>query len=401
MPGGYPGGPAPAYPGGPVGPGPGGPGGPPPWGGPGQPYGFGPPPAPAKKGGAGVFLAIGAGVLALIVIVVVVVAVSGGSGDDPKKTSGKAAAEAGRALGSAGGANYTGTYGGNQATFSVTKAGSARGSYNSHGSPVSRVDIADTTYIKADSSYWSAEGQSSSEADKADGKWAKAPDSADDLKLADFSPAKLSQVLQQAGNDPQAVNTPAGSTPAIKMTVGETTYYISKSSPHRLLRIEGTAGSDSYTLDVKPLQGSAAMSPVFSALRSDVQNLKDAYDPSITLLPMGKIQFGSCTESGCTVHGSVMPSSTGTSGTSVHITMNARFWGDGPTVSTCKGTGTTTPSHETSITCRTSGSKWTSWYRSHNGRFTIHASSTFDATVNSSSDVNELLTKLQQEQQGS
>ncbi|GLY78772.1 hypothetical protein [Actinoallomurus iriomotensis] len=400
MPGGYPGGPTgPAYPGGPGGPGPGGPGGPPPWGGPAQPYGFGPPPAPAKKGGAGVFLAIGAGVLALIVIVVVVVAVSKGSGDDPKKTSGKAAAEAGRALGSAGGAIYTGTYGGNQATFKVTKAGSARGTYNSHGSPVSRVDVGGATYIKADSSYWSAEGQSSTESDKAANKWAKSPDSATDLKLADFSPAKLSQVLQQAGNDPQAVNTPAGSTPAIKMTVGESTYYISKKSPHRLLRIEGTAGSDSYALDVQALQGSE-MSTVFSELRGDVQDLKDVYDPSITTLPMGKIQFGSCTESGCTVHGSVMPSSTGTSTASVHITMNAKFWGDGPTVSTCKGTGTTTPSHETTITCRTSGSAWTSWYRSHNGRFTIHASSTFDATVNSSSDVNELLTKLQQEQQG-
>jgi hypothetical protein len=58
-------------------------------------------------------------------------------------------------------------------------------------------------------------------------------------------------------------------------------------------------------------------------------------------------------------------------------------------------------SHETTISCRTSGSKWTSWYRSHNGRFTVHARSTFDATVNSSSDVNDLLTKLQQEQQGS
>jgi hypothetical protein len=332
-------------------------------------------------------------------LIVIVVAVSGGGGDDPKKTSGKAAAQAGQALGQAAGATYTGTYGGSQATFNVTKAGSAHGSYTSHGSPVTRVDVGDSTYIKAESSFWSAQGQSSTAADKADGKWAKAPDSAADLKLADFSPAKLSQVLQQAGNDPRAVNTPAGSKPAIKMTVSETTYYISKSSPHRLLRVEGTAGSDSYALDVKSLEG-AAMGPVFSQLRSDVQDLKNAYDPAITMLPMGKIKFGSCTESGCTVNGSVMPSSVGGSTSSVHITMNARFWGDGPTVSTCKGTGDTTPSHQTTISCRTSGGSWSSWYRSHSGRFTIHASSTFDATVNSSSDVNDLLSKLSQEQQG-
>ena len=338
--------------------------------------------------------------MALLVVVVLVVALSGGGGDDPKKTSGKAAAQAGQALGQANGATYTGTYGGSQATFNVTKAGSAHASYTSHGSPVTRVDVGETTYIKADSTFWSSQGQSSTEAGKADGKWAKAPESASGLKLADFSPAKLAQVLQQAGNDPQAVNTPSGGTPAIKMTISESTYYISKSSPHRLLRIEGTSGSDSYALDVKPLSGAGPMSPVFSQLRSDVQNLKDAYDPSITMMPMGKIQFGSCTESGCTVHGSVMPSSTGSSTASVHITMNAKFWGDGPTVSTCKGTGTTTPSKETTITCRTSGGSWSSWYRSHNGRFTIHASSTFDATVNSSSDVTDLLSKLSQEQQG-
>jgi hypothetical protein len=143
------------------------------------------------------------------------------------------------------------------------------------------------------------------------------------------------------------------------------------------------------------------MAPVFAQLRSDVQGLKDVFDPDLTMLPMGKIQFGSCGEPGCTVRGTVMASSLGTSTASVHVTMNARFWGDGPTVSTCSGSGTTTPSHQTTISCRTSGGAWTSWYRSHNGRFTIHASSTFDATVNSSSDVNNLLSKLSQEQQGS
>jgi hypothetical protein len=384
--------------------GPGGPGGPPPWGaGPPPPYGFGPGPQPPKKSNTGVILGIGGGVLALVVLLVVVVALSGGgSGDDPKKTSGKAAAQAGQALGKAAGAAYTGTYGGSEATFNVTKAGSAHGSYTSHGSPVTRVDVGDTTYIKAGSSFWTSQGQSSSEAGKADGKWSKAPAAAADLKLSEFSPAKLAQVLQQAGNDPLAVNTPAGSTPAIKMSISETTYYLSKSEPHRLLRIEGTAGSDSYALDVKPLTDATAMTPVFTQLRSDVQALKNAYDPSINMLPMGKMQFGSCGASGCTVKGSVIPSSVGTSGNSVRITMNARFWGTGATVSTCKGTGTTTPSHEKTISCRASGGSWSSWYNSHHsGRFTIHVSSTFDATVNSSSDVNSMLTKLTQEQQGS
>ncbi|MCW2946261.1 MAG: hypothetical protein JWR24_2978 [Actinoallomurus sp.] len=398
--GGRPPPPGPEAPGGPAGlGGPGGPGGPPPsgglppWGGPSQPYGFGPPP---KKGRGGVIVAVVGGLVALVVLVVVVVAL-GGSGDDPKKTSGKAANKAGQNLGQAAGLNYTGAYGSGQATFSVTKAGSAQGSYTSQGSPVSRVDIGDATYIKANSSYWTSHGLSPTSAGTADGTWTRAPDTSIDLKLADLSPAKLARILEQAGNDPDAEKTPVGSTPAIKMTINEVTYYISRSEPRRLLRIEGSAGSEEYALNVTALPASA-MSPVFSQLRDDVQDLGDAYDPQVTILPMSK-KFGSCTEPGCTVHSSVMPSVMGGSTTTVRITMNARFWGDGPTVATCSGSGSTVPGRETTITCRTSGGSWSSWYHSHKARFTIHANATFEAKVNSSSDVNALLSKLTQEQQ--
>ena len=69
-------------------------------------------------------------------------------------------------------------------------------------------------------------------------------------------------------------------------------------------------------------------------------------------------------------------------------------------MSKCTGTGTSTVSQETTITCRTSGGSWSSWYESQRGRFTVHVSSAFEATTNSSSDVNGLLSKLTQEQQG-
>ena len=80
------------------------------------------------------------------------------------------------------------------------------------------------------------------------------------------------------------------------------------------------------------------MAPVFTQLKGDVQSLKEAYDPGITMMPMGKIKFGSCTESGCTVHGTTMPSGDRhVDHASVHVTMNARFWGDGPTVTDVLG----------------------------------------------------------------
>lgn len=412
LPGGPPGPNGPSYPGGPGGPGyPGGPGGfgppggppvgapvgAPPWAGaqP-QPYGFGAPQAP-KKNGATVGIVVGA-LVVILLIVVVVVSVTGSGGDDPAKTSGKTAAEAGQALGKAAGLSYTGTYGGGPATFSVTKAGTARGTYSAHSTQVSRVDIGGSTYLKAGSGFWTAEGEASTSAKKADNTWAKAPPSAIDLKLADLSPSALATILGGAGDDPSARRTSLSGTPVIKMTVRETTYYIATSG-HRLMRIEGTAGADPYALNVTTLEASG-MGPVFTRLRTDVQALAGAYDPAITMIPVGKIEFGGCTEAGCTVHGKVMPSAPGASTGTIRVTMNARFWGSGATVSTCSGSASAKPSHRTTVTCRTSGKAWKSWYGAHRGRFTIHASSTFAATVNSSSDVNALMGKLSQEQQG-
>ena len=372
-------------------------GGPPPWGGSPQPYGF---PPPQKKSHGGMIAAVVGGVVVVLLLVVVVIAVAAKSGGgDPKKTSGEAASKTGEALGRTPGLSYNGTLGSGQATFSVTKAGSARGTYTKNGGQVTRVDIGGTTYMKAGSSFWTSEGQSSAAAGKADGKWVKAPDSVVDLKLSDLSPAKLSQILQQAGNDPTAEKTSINGTETIKMAAGGTTYYISAGEPRRLVRIEGDAGSDQYAFNVTPLAASG-MGTVFAALRNDVKDLADAYDPGISVLPMGKIGFGSCGASGCTVRSTVTPSAAGDASRTVRVSMHARFWGSGSTVSTCSGSSTTTPSHQTTISCRTSGGAWSSWYHAQSGRFTIHSNATFEATVNTSSDVSNLLTKLTQEQQG-
>jgi hypothetical protein len=363
-------------------------------------YGF---EQPKRKKGGVAAIAIVVGTLVLILLVVVVVVSLSGS-DDPETMAHKAATEAGQNLESTPGLSYSGSYGGRSADFGVTKAGSAYGTYTAHGSRVSRVDVGGVTYIKSDSGFWASEGVTSASATKANGKWTKAPADAVHLKLADLSPTALGAALKRAGNEPAAaeptaVKTSIDGTPTVKMSVGTTTYYLSTSSPHRLVRIEGDAGSDAYSLDVTTLK-SDGMGPLFTRLRAGVQGLAGAYDPAVTMVPIGKIQFVGCTESGCTVRGTAMASAAGVVGTTIHVTMNAKFWGDGPTVSTCTGTGTTTPSHETTITCRTSGGAWASWYKSHNGRFTIHASSTFEATVNSASDISALLSRLNQEQQG-
>ncbi|MEV0408482.1 hypothetical protein [Actinoallomurus sp. NPDC050550] len=398
-----PSGPAP-YPGIPAGSGPyaGQPGGPPGWGGgqpwgvPPQPYGFGPQPAKKSKGPLIAVLA-GGGALLVLLAVIVVVALSGPD-DNPKTTSGKAANKAGQALGQAAGVTLTGTYDGGQSTFSVTKAGSVRGTYTAGGSQVTRLDVGGTTYLKTDRTFWAAQGGLSADrAAKADGKWTKAPDDLARLNLADLSPARLASALRGAMNDPLAVRTTVNGVKAIKMRTGPRTYYISKSEPRRLLRVEGFSGSQRYTFDVAALPA-ASITTVFTALRSDVQGLANAYDPDLTVLPVSKVQFGSCGEAGCTVRADIRATTVSDSSGAVHVTMKVAFSGGGGTVSTCTDAVSTSVNRQTSLSCRTSGGDWSSWYRSHNGRFTVHAKANFDATVNSSADVNGLLGKLAQEQ---
>ncbi|WP_433176593.1 hypothetical protein [Actinoallomurus sp. CA-150999] len=398
-----PSGPTTPYPGIPGGSGPyaGQPGGPPGWGGgqpwgvPPQPYGFGPQPAKKSKGPLIAVLA-GGGALLVLLAVIAVVALSGPD-DNPKTTSGKAANKAGQALGQAAGATLTGTYDGGQSTFSVTKAGSVRGTYTAGGSQVTRLDVGGTTYLKADRTFWAAQGLSADRAAKADGKWTKAPDDLARLNLADLSPARLASALRGAMNDPLAVRTRVDGVKAIKMRTGPRTYYITQSEPRRLLRVEGYSGSQRYGFDVSAVPA-GSIATVFTGLRSDVQGLANAYDPDLTVLPVSKVQFGSCGESGCTVRADIRASTVSDSSGAVHVTMKVAFSGGGGTVSTCTDAVSTSVNRQTSLSCRTSGGDWSSWYRSHNGRFTVHAKANFDATVNSSADVNGLLGKLAQEQ---
>ncbi|WP_460336113.1 hypothetical protein [Actinoallomurus acanthiterrae] len=398
-----PSGPTTPYPGTPAGSGPyaGQPGGPPGWGGgqpwgvP-QPYGFGPQPAKKSKGPLIAVLA-GGGAL-LVLLAVIAVAALSGPDDDPKTTSGKAANKAGQALGRAAGVTLTGTYDGGQSTFSVTKAGSVRGTYTAGGSQVTRLDVGGTTYLKADRTFWAGQGGLSADrAAKADGKWTKAPDDLARLNLTDLSPARLASALRGAVNDPLAVRTTVNGVKAIKMRTGSRTYYISKSEPRRLLRVEGFSGSQRYMFDVAALPA-ASITTVFTALRSDVQGLANAYDPDLTVLPVSKVQFGSCGEAGCTVRADIRATTVSDSSGAVHVTMKVAFSGSGGTVATCTDATSTSVNRQTSLSCRASGGDWSSWYRSHNGRFTVHAKANFDATVNSSSDVNGLLGKLEQEQ---
>lgn len=333
---------------------------------------------------------------ALIGAILVTVAVVGLTREDPKKADAKAVREAGRALASAAGVSLSGTYGEGPATFTVTSAGTARGTYRSSGGQVSRIDAGSTTYLRAGSRFWTAHGESSAIGRAADGRWAKSPYGYTDLSLASLSPQRLGQNLLDPGTSlPE--RTSLHGVKAIRVTAAGLAYLVSAKAPHRVLRVQGRTVSNAFSFDVTPLP---SLDAFFTVLRKDVENLKDAYNPNVIFEETGgRPRLSGCGASGCTVSGRIQPDAWGGSG-AIHVITTVEFRGStGGVVSRCTDSAMATSKLLVKFSCHTSGGAWTSWYRSHNGRFLIRAMPIFRATVNSAKDISHLLLILTQEQQ--
>ena len=334
--------------------------------------------------------------VALFGAILVTVAVVGLTWADPKKADAKAVREAGRTLTSAVGLSLSGTYGEGPATFTVTSAGTARGAYRASGGQVSRIDAGSTTYLRAGSRFWTAHGESSAIGRAADGLWAKSPYGYTDLSLTNLSPQRLGQNLLDPGTSlPE--RTSLNGVRAIRLTAAGLTYFASAKAPHRVLRVQGRTVGSAFSFTVTPLP---SLDAFFTSLRKDVESLKDAYNPNVIFEETGgRPRLSGCGESGCTVSGRIQPDAWGGSG-AIHVRTTVEFRGStGGVVSRCTDSAMATSKLPVTFSCRTSGGAWTSWFRSHNGRFTIRAMPIFRATVNSAQDISHLLLMLTQEQQ--
>lgn len=353
-------------------------------------------PRPRKRRGIVLLLALAGGLLAVILTVIVVIRVTG---DDPKTATGKAAHEAGRNLRKVVGLALDGTYGGGRATFTVTRAGTARGTYTFSGDQVSRVDVGSTTYLKAGPAFWKAHGESAAIARTADGAWAKAPWGTVELGLGNLSPDQLGRNLQEMEYGQVGQKTSLNGVKAMRLTTAGLTYFLSAGEPRRVLRVQGSVINGAYSFDLAPMS-SPGMNTFFTTLRNDVRALKDAYNPNVIVEPTtGKPHYGDCGLSGCTFSGKVVPDASGGSG-AIHLVTTIVFKGNtGGVVAKCSDSAVTTPNLPVRYSCRTGGREWTSWYRTHVGRFTVLARPTFKVTVNSAKDISDLLALLAREQQ--
>lgn len=362
-------------------------------------------PRPVRRQGRTVVITAAVGVLALAAGALALTLRPGGDLDHAART---AAQEAGQSMRQAAGVAYTGTYAKGRATFTVTKAGSATGSYTTAGVQVSQLDLGAVNYLKADAAFWRAQANRASaqsvdvtDTDLSDlgGTWVRAPGWADHLDPATLSPARIGQDLLDAQNTPKPAATVLDGTPAIKINTGQTNYYLSRHAPHRLLRIEGQTDNGPFAFDVKPLDR-PAMTPVFTALRADIPHLENAHAPAAGIVrPQGGgLKITTCDTTGCKAKATVFADASDNSFKSLRIAMTARLIGDGRTLATCTAHTTAAAGQNTTLTCLLGGATWSSWYRSRTSKWTVNGNATYTVTVNSAADIHTLLNDLTREE---
>jgi hypothetical protein len=257
------------------------------------------------------------------------------------------------------------------------------------------------TYLKAPTAFWTSTSVGQTSATQAGGNWAKAPAGAVNMSFDTLTPAQVSRVLEHVGKNPRFVRTTLDGTQVIKLSARGATYYISTTSPHRLLRIDGVSGTKPYSFSVTALDA-ATIGPVFTILHADVQALQGAVDPEAIVLPVEKIRFGpDCSAAtSCTVSSKVtVAAAAGSATVLVKMTVNFSATKNGTPFATCTETTVATSLASVSQSCGVGGSVWSGWFNSHSGNFTTWADAHFETMVNSASNVAALQTELNQEQQ--
>jgi hypothetical protein len=311
------------------------------------------------------------------------------------------ARQAGRAIGAADAISYAGTFAAQGTRISVTRAGTAEGTYERLGLPIGRVTIGGTTYLKAPVTFWTEDEQDElGLAREFAGRWVKAPDDAVTTSLGALTPVRLGRALTRVGPDPDATASTFRGRKVIVVARGGVRYYVTAIRPHRLIRVTGHSGFDPFSLDVTPLSA-ATVRPTFATLRDDVQALAGAPDPQ-AFINGGTIKYVDCTTlSRCGVAGAVSvtyPGGHDFAASPVILRMTAGFAPTqcGKPFTSCSVTVPVPSSAAVRPVCAVHGPAWTHWVISRRGMF--WASAEYEPEVNSASAISALQSSLSQEQ---
>jgi hypothetical protein len=318
-----------------------------------------------------------------------------GKGESPTTM----ALRSGQAIALARGLTLTGTIAGQNASLAVTRAGTVEGGYSQSGNPVTRITINDVTYLKAPTAFWRSVVIDPLAAQQAGGNWARALGGAIIMTFDSLTPGQVARVLEHAGNNPRVADTTLGGIKVIRLTAHGTSYYITTSTPNRLVRIVGRSGPTPYSFSVTPLTA-ATIDPVFTILRGDVQGLQGAVDPEATVDPLQKIRFHSdCNGvSSCTVSSKVSVMDPATPQMLLKMTVDFSGTANGAAFASCSDTVPVATGATVTPACGLHGPVWTGWVNSHTSNFFTWADARFEPTVNSAGDIVTLQNELNQQQ---
>ena len=326
------------------------------------------------------------------------------------------AQQAGQAIGRAAGVTLSGSYNLTPASLTVTKAGAVVGTFSPQipDQPVTLLTISGQSYVKAPEAFWNLiPGTDPTAAKEANDRWAKIP-SANIASFASFTPSKIARVLEHVGNHPDVEYTTLGHTKVIKLDADGTSYYVTTSTPNRLLRSDsdGNVGPSTHSFDITPLTA-ATIGPVFTLLHSDVQALRDAQDPTAYFTNGSQVNTASnCSSSNTSCTASVNVTVTDPGSGAVLVTMTVYFSGteNGAPFGSCYGTApANTDNSSTGVavvpTCTLSGHAWTGWLDSQEavsstGSVNYWVSAMLDVEVNTAGDVAAMQNALDQQQRG-
>lgn len=375
---------------------------------------FGPPPTPPRrKSNQGLLVGgIAGGVLALLLVgALIIMVASNGAGSGP--LAGGAGEAAAAALKSAAqqmagtpAATYKGTVNANGTPDNIevkmTKAGSATGIMTVDGHDVRLLTVNGQTFAKGDKNFWIKLGVRESSAEEVGKNWGKV----DDRNATDYqfpSPDTLAQALGRIteGQIRDSVDVNLNGTAVTKITTADTTYYVSKAAPRRIMRIQQSKVGADFVLDLTPI-ADGELDQLFTELKAQVRKLKGVRDPNVFVAASPQVSFGKRTFSGITIKASVTPTAV-SQVKAIRATMNAKMTSGKRNLGGCTGTKIIKPSGTTTMSCVNSTGKWKSWFqwaKTTPGFHRYAARVNVTAFAYANADVNALLSKIDQERSG-
>ncbi|CRK55727.1 hypothetical protein [Alloactinosynnema sp. L-07] len=264
-------------------------------------------------------------------------------------------------------------------TFDLTSAqtGEIFGTFTLDGKAATLLVVNKTTYLKAGADFWSTlsgvannQGKGAAVADR----WVKVPTSLIGVEFGDvFTPDVLGQNLakgsEKAGADPitDGERVKIGELPAIKVTTGGGTVYVTEAVPHGVVKVEMDKVGRSDTTSVKKLvtsvaDGSAEVAKFYQDVSAQAAALTAPIDV-LTTVQEGTHAFDGCGAASC----SIIVQFTNPGKVAVKVSVRGTWQGDNAPLGICDATaGPVAPGAGGSATCTLATREWVSFYQRAN-----------------------------------